>query len=209
MSSAPRHTSDDETVRYVATESEEQARVEYPTLPPPNFYDEVSPNFYDEVGDHSHARVDQDDSNPGQQTGVDIPVYETAPDGTQLQDSPPEWTANPNLVPPTAEYCTLQTAADDQEPHTVSQQFPTPIVDTVPGGNEPHNPPPEWTANPTSNYELPTGEYNTLQSAVDYCEPLTEGHSTLQHAGEYEEQFSSEEVSPINTTTVAEDPRCE
>jgi hypothetical protein len=182
VSSAPRHTSDDETVRYVATESEEQARVEYPTLPPPNFYDEVSPNFYDEVGDHSRARVDQDDSNPGPQTGVDTPVYETAPDGIQLQDSSPEWTANPNLVPPTAEYCTLQTAADDQEPHTVSQQFPTPIVDTVPGGNEPHNPPPEWTANPNlratncrvlytadccgwSNYELPIRNHTLLVSS--------------------------------------------
>ena len=158
VSSAPRHTSDDETVRYVATESEEQARVEYPTLSPPN--------FYNEVGDHSNARVDQNNSNPGQQMGMDIPVYETAPDGTRPQDSLPEWTANPNREPQTEEYCTLQTATDDQEPHTVSQQFPTAIVNTVPGGNEPHDPPPEWTANPTSNYELPTGEYNTLQSAV-------------------------------------------
>ena len=148
VSSAPRHTSDDETVRYVATESEEQARVEYPTLSPPN--------FYDEVGDHSNARVDQDDSNPGSQTGVDTPVYETAPDGIQLQDSPPE-----------------------------------------------------WTANPTSNYELLTGEYSTLQSAAGDHEPLTERYTTLQHSGEYELPFFSEEISPINSSTVAEDPHCE
>ena len=118
VSSAPRHTSDDETVRYVATESEEQARVKYLTLSPPN--------YYDEVGDHSNARVDQDDTQ----------VYETAPDGTRPED-----------------------------------------------------PPPEWTANPTSNHELPTGECSTLQSAAGDHEPLTEGYSTLQHACEYRQPF--------------------
>ena len=198
--SAPRHTSDDGTVTYnIATESQEQARVEYPTLSPPN--------FYNEVGDHSNARVDQDDSNPGQQTGVDIPVYETAPDGTQLQDSPPEWTANPNLVPPTAEYCTLQTAADDREPHTVSQQLPVTVVNTDTAGSGPHDSPPMWIVYPTSDHEVPTGEFSTLQSATD--EPLTEGHSTLQNAGEYEQPFFSEEVTPINNATVVENPHCE
>jgi hypothetical protein len=202
VSSAPRHTSDDETVRYVATESEEQARVEYPTLSPPN--------FYDEVGDHSNARVDRHDSNPGQQTEADTQVFETVPDGTRPQDSSPEWTANPNLVPPTAEYCTLQTAADDREPHTVSQQLPVTVVNTDTAGSGPHDSPPMWIVYPTSDHEVPTGEFSTLQSATDpNLEPLTEGHSTLQHAGEYEQPFFSEEVTPINNATVVENPHCE
>ena len=79
MSSAPRHTLDDATIRYIGPGSGEETRVEYPTLTPvsdqPELPDGVSSNWEPLTGG--------------------LPVYQEQLNAGYGQDTTPLWPTTP------------------------------------------------------------------------------------------------------------------
>ena len=99
-----------ETIRFLATETGEQAEMEHITL--------NSSSHYKMTDKYSTTMVGQEETKPSQQFSTSL--AETVAVGTESHNSLPEWTANPasNLEPLTGEYRTLQSATDNHEPLT-------------------------------------------------------------------------------------------